>query len=328
MERIEHYRFSSDIRQAVREYCQIDNWHGCLAWIEDFSIIGGAIALPCMVSWYFYPLSIVLIGSRQRALATLLHESAHQTLAQNKALNFILGTFGSGYLILQTMTSYRDSHVRGHHGHFGNFCKDPDYAFMLDQGVYERDLSDANFAWRYVWSPLLLVKTPEYLYSLVAHRLFEQGSLNQKNSRELALMGAWWLIILSGVTYVHCWGNFILLWVVPYLTVFQIVGWFIELAEHYPLMNTNVDLYMSRNRHSAWLEKGLTGMHNESFHLVHHLFPSVPFWHVHKVHALLLQDQNYASHDSKQGGIFWSVSGRTSVLRQCLTCSATKALEA
>lgn len=128
------YKFSDEYQNEILDLIKLDNWHCCLALLEDYSLICISIFATCCISWYLYPLAILIIGSRQRALATLLHEAAHQTLAKNKRLNFVIGTFFSGYLILQAMGAYRESHVRFHHGHFGDPSLDPDYQLAMEQG--------------------------------------------------------------------------------------------------------------------------------------------------------------------------------------------------
>jgi fatty acid desaturase len=309
----EIYNFDSSIRKQLNSLSKLDNWHCLLALLEDYGAIALSAIATCCISWYFYPLAVLIIGSRQRALATLLHEAAHRTLAKNKDLNQIVGTFCSGYLILQAMGSYRESHVRFHHGHFGDRNLDPDYKYAIQEGLYDETLSPQKFALRNIAFPLLLTKVPSYLYSLIEHRLFDQ-----RNRKEIAGMIIY-LGILASIFINLGWGQYILLfWFVPYLTTFQIIGWFIEMGEHYPLMNNTVNLYMTRNRHGHWLEKAFTGMHNESYHLIHHLHPTIPFWQMPKAHQIYLQDKNYAQFDSKTGGLFLSANKAPTIIRSII----------
>jgi fatty acid desaturase len=111
------------------------------------------------------------------------------------------------------------------------------------------------------------------------------------------LLGSWWV----------GWKFFAIYWLVPYLTTFQIITWFIELAEHYPLIkNAKNDLSATRNRFSHPIEAFLTSMHGENFHLIHHLFPGVPFWNLKEAHDILLGDPEYARINASFGGIFLS----------------------
>ncbi|CAF1190429.1 unnamed protein product [Adineta ricciae] len=81
------------------------------------------------------------------------------------------------------------------------------------------------------------------------------------------------------------------------------IGSFIELLEHYPLIETapRVDIYMTRNRICGWLWNFFFGVHNEHYHMIHHLFPKVPQWEFHSVHLILMQDPIYASLHEKTG---------------------------
>ncbi|WP_431834907.1 fatty acid desaturase [Gallibacterium anatis] len=79
----------------------------------------------------------MLIGSRQRALATILHEASHGSLTKNKNLSKILGTYFSGYLIFQSWSSYKQSHIKNHHLKLGSDL-DPDYTFYCKMGVFEK----------------------------------------------------------------------------------------------------------------------------------------------------------------------------------------------
>ncbi len=117
--------------------------------------------------------SVPIIGFRQRALATLLHESAHKTLARNRTLNFIAGTFLSGYLIFQGWWAYYRSHVVGHHTHLGEQHSDPDFQYLLDAGAYDAQ-SHRQFIWRFLISPLLFVRTPGKLVDLFRNRFFSR----------------------------------------------------------------------------------------------------------------------------------------------------------
>ncbi|MGB3639414.1 MAG: fatty acid desaturase family protein [Rivularia sp. (in: cyanobacteria)] len=308
--KVKVYQFEDSINQRIKKLTVLDNWHCLLALVEDYAIILASIFITYQTHWYTYPLAILVIGSRQRALATLLHEAAHKTLAKNRWLNLIIGSFFSGYLILQTVTAYRQSHVRYHHGHFGNPELDPDYKLMLEEGLYDNPVNLRSFVLKNLLAPLFLSKVPAYLYSLVIHRLW--GGWNKL--AEKVLMLVYVTSIVAGAIFLGLGKVILLFWVVPFLTTFQIIGWFIEMCEHFPLMQNDCNLYMARNRHSHWLELFFTGMHNESYHLVHHLNSAIPFWHQVKAHQIYLEDSNYAQQDLCSSGILTSSNKQPSFI--------------
>ncbi|MFP4338740.1 MAG: fatty acid desaturase, partial [Halothece sp.] len=100
------------------------------------------------------------------------------------------------------------------------------------------------------------------------------------------------------------WGYYFLLyWIVPLLTTSNWFGSFIQLAEHYPLIETaeSIDLYLSRNRILSPISNFFIGTHSEGYHLIHHLFPSLPLWNMKKAHSILMQDEMYAALHQETG---------------------------
>jgi len=305
------HEFDRHLLSEIEKISVLDNWHSLLAVTIDYSIIAIAIAAKHFIGWAIYPLSVIVIGSRQRALATIVHEAAHGTLARNKILSLILATLFSGYLIFSTFNAYKASHVAGHHGSFGDPELDADYRYMLKKGVYDIK-GERRYVWEIFIKPFLLGNVPSYLAYLMKARSL---SVENRSARlENILLGAYWLVIVLVALALRQAHNLLLFWIVPFLTSFQVIGWFIELAEHGPLMRNSINLRMTRNRHSHWLEQFLTGMHGENYHLAHHLRPRVPFWKMPALHRILLRDPAYQQWDSQCGGIFASNNGAPSVI--------------
>ncbi len=322
MPRYKKYKFDFSIKQDIDALSRSDNWHGIAALLEDYLFIFLSFVVTFYVSWYFYPFAVVIIGARQRALATLLHEAVHGTLAKNKYLNFLLGSFFSGYLIFQQFTSYKNSHVRFHHGHFGDPLLDPDYQYQINEGLYD-DIEPKKFFIKYVFMPFFLLKVPSYLNSLIKHRLFA----SKNNRLEMCIVFVYLtnLVIFAHIAWEKPGEIILLFWLIPYLTSFQILGWFIELSEHYPLMRCyDTDTYMARNRQSNCLEYFLTCIHNEHFHLDHHLDPTTPFWNLPKVHNIRLRDPNYAKANQAIGGIFIPSDNAPSIIASIMNCTRLK----
>lgn len=98
-------------KQKLKELCERDNYHGFIALGSDIVWIGLSISACVWWSCYFIPLSVLFIGARQRALASLLHDAAHGTLFASKMLNETIGRVVCGWTILQSLSAYRASHV-------------------------------------------------------------------------------------------------------------------------------------------------------------------------------------------------------------------------
>ncbi len=309
--RLQRHRFDPETIKQVRALYGLDNWHGPLALASDYIVIGLAILACVQFGWIAYPFAVIIIGSRQRALATITHEASHRTLMTNTKLNDILGKYMSGYLIGVLFNAYQESHVKSHHGHFGHEEEDADYKYMRDMGVYE-DCSQAQYTWNILIRPLLFLRLPSYLGFLLRDRLLAIRS--DEGRREAINMAVFWAGLLALIVYLGVAWEFVLYWVIPFLTAFQIIGWYIELSEHAPMMGVGLDIHMSRNRNSHWLEHALTGVHGECYHLAHHLWARVPFWKLKQLNEILRQDRAYREHDDRCGGIVFSNNGAPSVV--------------
>lgn len=296
-----NHQFTIEINKELQQLSLSDNWHSLFIVFCDSIIVFGAIFFGKLL-WVFYPLSILIIAARQRGLASILHDAVHNRAAKWRILNNFIGKYLSGYLILQDFKAYQKSHVFSHHNFLGNHERDPDYQFYIKIGLYN-NLSRKEFFWNYVLSPIVLLKTKAYLCYLFKFRT-ESFAKNQKES--MAMM-AYWLSIIVLIYYLGFLGDLFLYWIVPYVTVFPVIGYIIEVAEHYPLIGSNPQIiYSTRNRFSHWIESLFLSIHNENYHLTHHLRPGIPFWNIPKAHKIMLQDKIYREVNEKFGGIFIS----------------------
>lgn len=315
-ERLLNVRFSRPIMEELARLAALDNWHCLAAALASYAIVAAAVVAGEASSW-LYPLAVFVVGSRQRALTTLLHDAAHGRVARSKWLNAFVGCFLSGYLIFQAFKPYRQSHVIKHHWYLGNAQHDPDFQLYLDAGLY-KGLTPAAFFWRQVFSTVLLLNAPAYLWYVARHRLL---ALVQSKGEFLA-MGVFWACVLAAVHALEGWRIFLLYWIVPYVTAFVLIGRFIEIAEHFPMLGaetTRTVLHGTRNRMSHWLEALFFSMHHENYHLVHHLRPDIPFWNLRRAHLALLRDPEYRRVNHGFGGIFLSRGRRPALIPALVT---------
>ena len=308
------YRFSRDIRARLAPLKTLNNTAGPRAILADWIVIVGAITLSELTIWAL-PLTLLLIGSRQRALASLLHEGAHGVLAKSRELNRFLAEWTAGYPIFQIFDSYRHSHVEGHHKHLGDPYHDPDLGHYIMTGLYDvRDRHD--FFWKHFLKTVIFLNVPHYLRYLVEHRL---GNV-LRDPTTLVRLAATHAIITVALGLTVGWHGYVLYWLLPFLTTFQVIGWLSEIAEHYDLFSkADTSLAISRNRFPTWWERAFIGMHADNYHLTHHLFPLVPFWNLPKAHGVLMADENYARLNTDVGGIVSAPLGRRSVLSIIMT---------
>lgn len=315
------HRFSKDVKLQIKKLYVYDNYHGIFALLINLFWIVFAVFLT-KISFWLFPFSLLIIGSRQRALATILHEAGHGALFKSKRLEKVLGTWFSGYLIFQGWVSYRKSHNSLHHHKLGNFDYDPDFIFYKKSGLFDGK-SKYEFIFLFFLKPLFFLN----VFSSVRY-LFVNRLAKGLGARELISIIISQLVVATIFMWFDGVGGYFLYWLLPYFTVFQALTWFIEFSEHYPMIeNANIDLEASRNRFSHPVEQFFTGMHGENFHLIHHLFPAIPFWNLKKAHLILLQDDAYALVNAKFGGIFFSSNFVPSIWEKIFTDDYVKEID-
>jgi len=307
------HKFSKEISLQLNSLLSLDNWHAVIAVAYDYVVIGIAVLLYIFDSC-FYPLSILIIGSRQRAFSTLLHEAAHSRLAKNKKLNYFIATYLTGYLIFWEYNIFVDSHVKDHHLYLGDKLNDPDYSYHREAGLYNLQ-ARKDFIVKYIIKPFFLGSALSY----VKYVFFNRAPTTFRYKKHAMLMLSYLFSIIFISTYLNIFEYIFLLWIVPLFTIFPIIGWFVELSEHYPLVSEhNIDLYMTRNRFSSFFEAMIFSIHSENFHLVHHLRPGIPFWNLKKAHEILLEDSEYKRINEKMGGIFFSLNNQESFISKII----------
>lgn len=327
--RYESHKFSPAIKEEVGALAT-DDWHGILYLTKDLVIIGACAASPPVVSWWLSPFSVFLIAAHQRGIATIMHDAAHRVLARRKILNETIGCITS-WLIFQLFCSYRLSHVQLHHPYLGRSDKDPDLCFFAGEDVF-RPMSDRDFFQRIILLPMLGVRNWRYIRYLIANRVsvvmeaVTSGSGMSDVERSAVRMEitgflAFWFTLLGLFGFFNLLPILLLFWVVPFVTAYPVIGWFIELSEHSTSTEgRTLNVHMARNRRSRHVEKWLFGINNDHYHLDHHLDPRTPFWLLPKAHSARLRDPVYRRHCEETGGLFQpGLNGRPSIIQLLLS---------
>ena len=301
---------TGDQKSRIKALCERNNHRGLVSIVSDYGWILVGCLLSLEVQPLLYPLSVLIIGARQRALASLFHDGSHGTLFRSKVLNRVVSRVFCGWPIMQSMFAYRQSHVILHHSRLGDANHDPDYRELLGAGIYETQRGP-DFFRRFILSAMYGRFTLRYIKSLILSRLSFSVRSNESRTET-------WLILafhasIAVIAYSQGWlANLMFFWWIPLILVFPVIGWFSELSEHYPFMDASSEwCFGARNRYSCWVERFFIGMHGDSFHLTHHLLPGIPHWNLAAATRILRADNAFSEWDDKWGGIFSSdQSGR------------------
>ncbi len=297
---MKNHKFSRQILEKLDTLSETNNYRAFLGILIDYLFIGASVYMVS-ISWYFYPLAVLLIGTRQRAFVTLLHDAGHGVLFKNTRLNDFVGKYCTGYLIFLGFDDYINSHVVHHHNYIGNDEKDPDLKFYNYFGLYE-DLDKKAFIRKHLLKPMLFGNVLIYAKALFNDRV----GYVKEGSKEAIIMMTYWTVIIGVFAWQGWLFYLILLWFVPFFIIFPWQGWFIGISEHFLLIKNPNEIDKSWNRFSHPLEAFFSSIHNENYHLTHHLRPDIPYWNLKKAHQIMMDDEKYKDLNIDMGGIFLS----------------------
>lgn len=268
-----------------------------------------AVMLLTMLLCNLYPqpwvwlLGIVVIGTRQHALGILAHDAAHFLVTRSKPWNAILGNALAGYPMTYPVQGYRTNHLE-HHRHLETE-RDPEQATVnLYPAEWNFPMSKPRLLMLMIrdligGSLLPLMALSRYLWTMKTSAVPHVLAI-------VALHGAaFTAALLTG----YLW-TYLLLWVVPMFTTTLLCFRIRTCAEHSgihpPQMRyrfRDVDtLAVTRTTYYPLLTRFLFGPHNISYHLEHHMFPSVPFFNLPRLHRHLMGNAEYASKARITGG--------------------------
>jgi fatty acid desaturase len=293
--------FKDDFRKALpkdmmQRFTRRCAWRATAAVVHDFAVIALAagIGLALWPNPVVLALVILVIGSRQHALFVIAHDAAHYLLYDQRALNDAIGRACAAVQGL-SMCTYRVIH-RLHHNHlYGEL--DPDTAL---HGGYPRgrayllkkllkDLTGLT-AWKtYAYflggAPALNTQTH------VTVRPLDDTSakLRQEARSDRNTVIALHVVLLAFFAWSGHLLQYVVLWIVPLVTVVQALLRLRAIAEHGATSDFSSPLTAARtNLAPAWLE-WLIFPHSVNHHIEHHLYASVPHYNLKALHREMMK---------------------------------------
>jgi fatty acid desaturase len=291
-------------RDEIRALTQRSDLGGAWALVESWGLIVLAFALaaqfPNPLGWLA---AAVLLGSRQLALAIVMHEAAHTTLMRTRWLNEFCGQWLGGAPVFQNLAMYREHHLR-HHRHTGT-AHDPDLGLATPFPVSRRSLARklardvTGLTGAKVLLGSLLMLTGSLQYDASGGQRGPQGGPRRGRASwrtawralapALAMQGA-----IAGVLALCAVAELYLLWLLAYLTVFQLLVRIRSIAEHAMTTDPLDGLNNSRTTTARGWERLLYAPLNVNYHLEHHMLAAVPYFRLPRMHALLRQRGTFA----------------------------------
>ena len=288
------------VRQAVKELSRISTLRAVYHLAEVWGVIGLAVWLS---GWVLPPSTgirgggvyigaVVVIAARQHALMVLVHEAIHKRVSRTVWINEALTRVAAAFPIFISLSKWRFIHL--YHHQYTHTKDDPDRA------IYARYPLGSGPFWRLLardMCGLNVISTLKYFIDLpFVTRDFNRKFLGEERAgryRQIADMDRFtifWAVVLSAGFVVWGWafGQYLVLyWLVPYCTVTQVFFRIRGAIEHGNVPDPENAYQQTRTYFMPAVLRFFFAPKQVHYHLEHHLYPSVPFYHLPRLHRVL-----------------------------------------
>jgi len=273
----------------LRALSQRQPWRTAFWIAADWAVIFAAIILAeWSGNWLAWLVAVPVIAGRMHGLAGLMHDFAHQRFVADRAVNDAVGDLFLAWPVGATVEGYRRNHL-AHHNHT-NTEQDPDWVVKLGTRHYTFPMEMRHALMNFLgyFCGVSTVRDIRMAFGRV------QGDDLHGRGYKLARAG-FFVAIAVALTLTGTWPQYLLYWVVPYLTFFFLFLYIRSIAEHFgPTMEPASELQGTRTVAPLFWERWFFCPHNLNYHLDHHLYPGVPCFRLPQLHAALMAKPAYA----------------------------------
>lgn len=227
--------------------------------------------------------SIFFIGTRWRALGNMMHECTHGIFVNNPVKNKFFGHLISA-IEFSSFHDYMEQHL-SHHGFLGDPERDLDYKsrrIFLAGSQFEM-----GHLLKLILAALSLVPLWKMMLRIV---LWRKSCPAWTNFLRLTLMSMTIVLLVIPSTR----SSALLFLIIPYVTVYQWLKILSDLSDHLYLYRHSNPLDRSRNHLlPSRILNWLVYPRHDAYHLLHHLFPTMPIHYYPLAHSRLLKNSWY-----------------------------------
>lgn len=251
-------------------------WQLLQAWMVIFTAIGLAVYFN---SIWFNMAAILIIATRQNVLGLLIHEQAHCLGFKSKPGDLLVNIFAAYPMLILTVEGYSKVHLAHHRFYFNDNDPDlqrktgPEWTFPMPKNrllkLFAKDLFGLN------------------LLAFIKGKKAAKDNM-QFNRPWLApswLRSAFYLLIIALLTWTGSWPVFLLYWLLPLISVFQVIVRIGALCEHQYIPYAEV-IDSSPIIELSWWENMLLPNLNFNLHAYHHFCPGIAFNNLPEAHAI------------------------------------------
>lgn len=303
------YRYARRGAVAVaRRLSVVDNRRNALLLALQWIVVVAAMVVAIRADHVaVYLIAGIVIGTRIQCLAVMMHDACHGLLFSNRRVNDLIGDIFVAYPMFISIDLYRVAHMV-HHRHT-NTMRDYDYRAQRKDPDQYFPKSGPAMAWLFIRSLLGLnyyrVARAGRVWSPVAS-FHNPRRFGYDYPLALRLRYVVWAATVYGLILWSPWRWQILgLFMVPQFIWANVFNRLRAMAEHAGVAD-EVELNGTRTVLPTLIDRILIGPLNVSYHLEHHLFPSVPWHNLRRLHDHLMTDADYAAQAHVTRG-YWGV---------------------
>lgn len=246
-------------------------------------VVGGLVFQRSLtVGLLTAPIILIFVGTRFRAINNMSHECIHFAFTESRKANEIFGVIFA-ILEFSRFRSIRCEHY-SHHAHLGNYKLDSDFNGLEKYKFWIPFSSDQI---------LFHLKTAFSFRFLKDYVFFVIYDKNEPFWGKFLRFAFIVLLIAGTFLFPVAVGLFLL---TPYFSTYQMHKYLIDALDHGGLLSNQNEINKTRNFMMAnRFLKFLFFPRNDSYHLVHHLYPHLAVENFNAAHALLQRDPIYAA---------------------------------
>ena len=249
--------------------------HAMVALANFGALVASAIAIVRFEAWYLWLPFAVIAGFAVFNGTVLLHEVVHRAVI-NGSGERTYRLLGLMYAVPSGISSSQFTRWHlDHHAGLGSFEEDPKRHWLSPK-------RNARWLKLLYFTPALF---PIYFRAAAKETASYEPDLRGRIARERLLSVAFHLSLLALAVGLGGWAIAWKLYIVPVFFIFPIAFALNRLGQHYDI-NPNDPAEWSTLVKSSWFWNAAFLFSN--FHLEHHYFPSVPFYHLPRLQKLLM----------------------------------------
>jgi fatty acid desaturase len=254
--------------------------------------LGSAWAvIVAIVSWAIYIdtvwatiIAIVVVATRHNVLGLLVHEQAHLLGYRGRYGDLLVDLFAAYPLLVLTVEGYAQVHLAHHRNYFS--ANDPDF------------VRKSGEEWSFPKTPLETVKL--FLADALGIntvRLIrgkkpaaEDPMFVRRHRYPRWVRPLYFVLVAGTLTFTGTWWVFLVYWVLPILTVSQLIVRWGAICEHkYNLPGASM-IESTPLIVLGWWERLLLPNLNFAMHPYHHFFPGVSFAGLPRIHEIYCRE--------------------------------------